>query len=241
MNAMVKIHPSYPESAALSSNIKYSIREQIIDYLACGGDKGEFFRKITIENINLFSLHKEFVAIYGTVIPFIEFYKVIQKIQVQEVENWTPLNINHKYLFYPKFSFYRAPISNKVPSEVLTLSDVYRLLTGEKYKKVTEVFRGMKETEQKKRYKSSNFDYITFSGIFFQRNINNLICPSKLLVIDFDHVSDIKRLRSILLSCKIETQLLFTSPSGNGLKWVISYDIHQWTHLQFFEAVQNYL
>ncbi len=38
-----------------------------------------------------------------------------------------------------------------------------------------------------------------------------------------------------------ETELLFVSPSGDGLKWIISIDITEATHQNFFQAIANYI
>jgi hypothetical protein len=69
---------------------------------------------------------------------------------------------------------------------------------------------------------------------------------SYLLCIDFDNVESPEQLRKTLLSDEhIETLLLFVSPSGNGIKWLIPTDrqfIQQgYTHKQYFAAVANYL
>ena len=37
------------------------------------------------------------------------------------------------------------------------------------------------------------------------------------------------------------TQLMFKSPSGTGLKWIISVDLRQCTHQDWFTAVASYL
>jgi hypothetical protein len=38
-----------------------------------------------------------------------------------------------------------------------------------------------------------------------------------------------------------DTQLLFRSPSGDGLKWIISIDTKQAKHGDYFAAVANYI
>lgn len=38
-----------------------------------------------------------------------------------------------------------------------------------------------------------------------------------------------------------DTQLLFRSPSGDGLKWIIPIDTSQTTHGNYFVAVANYI
>ncbi len=36
-------------------------------------------------------------------------------------------------------------------------------------------------------------------------------------------------------------QLLFTSPSGDGLKWIIPIDITTASHTDYFRAISNYV
>lgn len=38
-----------------------------------------------------------------------------------------------------------------------------------------------------------------------------------------------------------DTELLFVSPSGNGLKWIIPVDLKGWEHSRYFKAVANYI
>ena len=59
---------------------------------------------------------------------------------------------------------------------------------------------------------------------------------------DFDHLDDIAATKRLLLAdTEFETLLLFTSPSGQGLKWVIETDLSKATHIEWFNAVSNYL
>ena len=82
--------------------------------------------------------------------------------------------------------------------------------------------------DQARKYKAENFDFCTFSGIFHTRNKDGLL-QSDLLCIDFDHVTDIPSLHEKLLKdpC-FDTELLFRSPSGDGLKWIIQQFPMSW-------------
>nr|WP_302567810.1 BT4734/BF3469 family protein [Culturomica massiliensis] len=65
---------------------------------------------------------------------------------------------------------------------------------------------------------------------------------SGLLCIDFDHLQNLQNLKSRLLTDKyFDTQLLFVSPSGDGLKWIIPIDTAQATHNDYFKAVSSYI
>ena len=104
------------------------------------------------------------------------------------------------------------------------------------------MLRSIMDKDQARKYKAENFDFCTFYGIFHTRNKDGLLQQSDLLCIDFDHVADIPSLHEKLLNdpC-FETELLFHSPSGDGLKWIIQVFRKGWEHSRFFNAVFNYL
>ena len=52
----------------------------------------------------------------------------------------------------------------------------------------------------------------------------------------------VEELRNKLLSDEyFETEMLFTSPSGDGLKWIIPIDLEEVNHQEYFKAVANYI
>lgn len=140
------------------------------------------------------------------------------------------------------FSFFRKPIRNTEPLRCIGIPDIYRYIVGPYAKKQTEMLRSITGKDQARSYKAENFDFCTFSGIFHTRNKDGLLQQSDLLCIDFDHVADIPSLHEKLLNdhC-FETELLFRSPSGDGLKWIILVFREGWEHSRFFNAVFNYL
>jgi hypothetical protein len=122
------------------------------------------------------------------------------------------------------------------------LLDAYNYIVGDYAKQRTEKLRGIKDPKQARQYKASTFDYCTFSGMFQTRNDKALISHSGLLCIDFDHLQNVDLLRKQLLQDEyFDTQMLFVSPSGDGLKWIISIDTKQTTHSNYFAAVANYI
>lgn len=123
---------------------------------------------------------------------------------------------------------------------------------------------GRADKNEPKRYKSLHFDYACFSGTFARRTDSALLQHSSLLCLDFDHVDTwcaarspladtldhpdpeairgVYGLRYALLNDDyFDTQLLFRSPSGDGLKWVVEIDLTHGTHAQYFEALSHYL
>ena len=140
------------------------------------------------------------------------------------------------------FSFFKAPVRNTIPHKSICLLDAYNYIVGDYAKQRTEKLRGIKDPKQARQYKASTFDYCTFSGMFQTRNEKALISHSGLLCIDFDHLQNVDLLRKQLLQDEyFDTQMLFVSPSGDGLKWIISIDTKQTTHSNYFAAVANYI
>ena len=142
----------------------------------------------------------------------------------------------------PHFSFFKAPITNVKPHKAVTLLQVYNAIKGDYFKERTIQLRAIADVGQARKFKASHFAYCTFSGLFTARNDKALVKHSGLLCLDFDHLPDLVDLKGRLLEDEyFETQLLFTSPSGNGLKWVIPIDIKSISHGDYFTAVANYV
>lgn len=140
------------------------------------------------------------------------------------------------------FSFFKAPIKNTLPHKTVSLAKVYNAITGEYYKQHTEKLRSITDVVQARKYKAANFDYCTFSGVFTARNDKSLVTHSELMCIDFDHVQNTDTLRQALLADEyFDTQLLFVSPSGDGLKWIIEIDTRKAPHGEYFASVANYI
>lgn len=142
----------------------------------------------------------------------------------------------------PKFSYFNAPVSNTHPKLTLSLIEVYYLIISAEYSSITNQLRAIPAKNEARKFKASKFDYVTFSGTFSKRNDKALIDHSGLLTIDFDHIPNLLHLKEQLLVDEyFETELLFVSPSGDGLKWIIPIDITEATHQNFFQAIANYI
>lgn len=141
----------------------------------------------------------------------------------------------------PVFSYFAKPISNLTPTFETDLLEVYNFIKGDRYYKNTDTLRKKKDVDDARKYKAKSFDYVTFSGTFSRRHDSSLESHSGLIVLDFDHVKDITTLKTALLKdVYFETGLLFVSPSGDGLKWVISIDLKQADQYVYFKALTNY-
>lgn len=179
----------------------------------------------------------------------IEEDELLQKIN-QELHLNLEVKVNHELewlndpddTWYAHCSFFKAPVRNVFPSEILRLHQIFALITSDKYKKITEELRAINDVKKARKFKANNFDDVTFSGVFEKRNDNNLLQHSNLLTIDFDHLDNLQELKTQLLNDEyFETELLFISPSGNGLKWIIRIDIAEVSHGEYFTAVANYI
>jgi len=142
----------------------------------------------------------------------------------------------------PKFSYYKAPVSNVYPENALSVVDVFNLIKSEDYASITNQLRSFTDKNEARKFKATQFDYITFSGTFSKRNDKALLNHSGLLTIDFDHIPNLQQLKNQLLQDEyFETEILFVSPSGDGLKWIIPIDITESTHQNFFNAIAAYI
>lgn len=122
------------------------------------------------------------------------------------------------------FSYFRAPITNTVPHSAFSLLDAYHYITGGIAKETTAHLRTL-SGKAHSVYKQNSFDYCTFSGIFSTRHNGDLLRHSSLVCFDFDHLPNVEDTFKLLLKDKyFPTLLLFRSPSGDGLKWVISME-----------------
>ena len=141
-----------------------------------------------------------------------------------------------------RFSFFKSPISNTRPYKAISLLDAYNYIIGKYAKQRTERLQSICDAKQARFFKAARFDYCTFSGTFTSRSDKSLVKHSGLLCLDFDHLNDIQTMFECLLKDEyFETQLLFRSPSGDGLKWVIFINTNQTTHGKYFAAVANYI
>ena len=140
------------------------------------------------------------------------------------------------------FSFFKAPIKNTIPHKTVSLVQVYNAITGDFYKERTDKLRSFNDLKQARQFKANNFDYCTFSGVFTSRNDKKIVQHSGLMAVDFDHLPNLEEVRqSLLVDEYFDTQLLFVSPSGDGLKWIIPIDTTTTPHGEYFAAVANYI
>ena len=161
----------------------------------------------------------------------------------------TPERTKDMDLFDPlmsEFQFYNHPASTVKSLRTMTLLDVYNYITLDNDALTnTRLLRAMEDVDERKKFKAKNFCFACFSGTFSYRKDDCLLKHSGLICIDFDHIGNSQQLaetKKALIEDEIfETQLLFTSPSGDGLKWVVDIDLGKCDHRTWFYAIQNYV
>lgn len=129
-------------------------------------------------------------------------------------------------------SFFRAPVRNPHPESQLNSSQVYNYIINPLYSELmTNELRSIADPDMRRQYKSKMFDYVTFSGQFTYRSASNFVAHTALFCFDFDHLQSQVQydlLRQLLIDDPyLRTILLFRSPSGDGMKWVVESPLYE--------------
>lgn len=126
-----------------------------------------------------------------------------------------------------------------------TLEDVYRWMNSMKMMQLTQQLRSITDEKEQKAFKASHLPFATFSGTFSYRNQQGLIDHSGQLCFDFDHLGGKENLwkarKQLENDPYFDTMLMFTSPRGDGVKWVTHIDLSRGPHEKWYRAVSNYL
>lgn len=153
------------------------------------------------------------------------------------------------------FSYFNTPInstSQPIPAKDTNLYDLHQLIISDQFKAVTKRLRDLINTttpKEQQDYKANNLHYVTFNGTFYHRADKGVKEPSYHFVGDIDHVGErLMELRDRIISDKVLcTQLVFISPRGDGLKFVvrIARDIIDYTAASkimdpIWQAVNSY-
>ena len=153
-----------------------------------------------------------------------------------------------------RFQFYKAPVQTTVSERTMSVADVYNYITTDfgaveatrsLRNLLLRIERGEAERRLARDMKARRFDFCTFSGTFSFRRDNCLLKHSGLICLDFDHVGSQQELDSLKSRLTADpylaTVLLFVSPSGDGLKWVVPIDLTRASHESWFKALSNYI
>ena len=128
------------------------------------------------------------------------------------------------------FSYFEAPLwTHLTPRYTLTLRDVVRYLRSDFARQRTLALRATADESARRQLKARTLDVVCFSGTFTHRDADHLVCHSNLLCIDIDHLDNpvvLWAVRLILITDPLLcVLLLFTSPSGQGVKAVVGIDV----------------
>jgi hypothetical protein len=140
-----------------------------------------------------------------------------------------------------QFSYFSPPVNkrNPVPSCSRTISEVYQEIKGTSLKSITEKIRQSGTKEERTKLKKSKLPYVTFAGTFKYRSYKDLLNRSGFIVLDIDHIAGkVEEIKIAILS-EITPVLMFTSPSGDGLKVVCSIDTTI-QHTVYFTALKSF-
>lgn len=130
-------------------------------------------------------------------------------------------------------SYFTGPITNTAPRASITLQQLHAVLTSPPAYLRRRAHAAQTEYEvhgKSSRYKrlKCDLDYFTAGGTFTYRRDDALLIASGLLVLDFDKLEgQVTEVRTALLTDAAlapALALMFTSPSGDGLKVVMAAD-----------------
>lgn len=137
-------------------------------------------------------------------------------------------------------------MQNKPYIQEATLASVHEYITGNFAKRETEALRAETDEDKQKAMKMLTLQYCTPFGTFSYRDSKHLIQPSGMMVVDIDDMADHAQLLALRDALKedrmYETELLFVSPRGNGLKWFIGVgDMGGMQLKDYFRQVARYV
>ena len=140
-------------------------------------------------------------------------------------------------------SYFEAPVTNTIPSGRVGLLDVFGKIFDSSFVEKTGKCRTIVDRKERSKFKREHLDSVTWSGQFTERNDDSMLCPSPFACFDFDHLAERKEeVRQLLVNDpKVVTALLFTSPSGDGLKWVVVIDTRIASYATWYLAISNYV
>lgn len=139
----------------------------------------------------------------------------------------------------PIFSYFLKPVWNTEPFTEASIKELYEVIKTT-YKDETLRVREL-QGDAKRKYKTKNFDSVCFAGTFEKRSNNSIKELSGLMCLDIDHDPDILLLKEVLpLDKFLDAQLIFTSPSGDGLKVIISNPYPELEYSESYLKVMDY-
>ncbi len=124
-----------------------------------------------------------------------------------------------------ELSKFSKNIKNITPESEVTLKEIHAFITSDDPRESTIALRDIEQTDWAKDYKARNFKFATFSGTFTKRKEDCLKKFSGYVCIDIDDVTNLEKVKNALIADgTLQPALVFTSPSGTGIKAVYKVD-----------------
>lgn len=142
--------------------------------------------------------------------------------------------LNIKMTFGNNLRAKNAKVDGEITMDILHDT----IIVDEGLKKLTDTIRAINGDLQYRQEKLK-LPFIMPHGIFTERRKSALKKRSNIFSIDIDHIDDPESTKKEL-SLLPFVILIFTSPSGKGLKVFLAIDPDEGDHLTFFQAFSNY-
>ena len=138
------------------------------------------------------------------------------------------------------FSVFKKGIWDTEPKGVMDPYSAFIYIRDGVAREQTERLRTIMDPQGHKLYKCTEFESAVLSGVFRSAEDKEPTKPSGYVCFDFNYVS-VQDTKDILTGVEqYETVLLFTSPSGHGVKWVVNNNT-VFNHEQFYKVVHDFL
>lgn len=125
-------------------------------------------------------------------------------------------------------AFIKGGVTNTAIHSYISLQEFTDLVKSETYKEQIEKVRLASNKTEKNNLKKK-LDSVVFGVSFYKkRHSSDIKDATGLICLDFDDVKNLEEVKRNL-SLDLYTNLLFTSPSGNGLKLVVKIDTDDFT------------
>lgn len=173
------------------------------------------------------------------------FTQTEQEILLKELFSETQIYVipedKPKPVELPKFSYFKAPVANIYPLKDISLIQAFKAIKSDHFAALINQLRSIEDKTQARQFKATKLPYFTFSGTFEKRNDDSLKKHSGYACLDFDHVPNVQELKAKLVKDRnLDPQLIFVSPTGNGLKCVVNIDLN-FTHTANYDSIKKYI
>ncbi len=137
-----------------------------------------------------------------------------------------------------RFSLFKNLISEK-PDIIIDINDVYNIIKSGFLKNEIENLRKANNQQTFRELKEVSLQAVTISGIFYQRNNNDLVKHSGLIQIDLNNIDIDDHLFKDICNDTF-TYLAFKNADGNAINIIIKIKPSINTHSSQFFALKNY-